>query len=223
MSSIDKLNQIKAMLGIIPAAQAAPPVAPPPADAPIPPSANDDAVVSSYPVDGGQPVFVNNSDDGIAGIDKGDAAWLDEALTQPYPDGNYKVTGTNFGFTVSSGSVSDISDPDQKGAGAATPDEVEPAAMGSFNEEFAAFKTDFSEVKQQFEAHKLAFAEAKATIDKQQAAITQLVGLVEQLANTPVAEPLTPPQNFKSDKIERREEKIERISVSLKDLRSAKN
>lgn len=222
MSSIDKLNQIKAMLGIIPAAQAAPPV--PPADAPIPPSANDDAVVSSYPVDGGQPVFVNNSDDGIAGIDKGDAAWLDEALTQPYPDGNYKVTGTNFGFTVSNGSVTDISDPDQKGAGAGIQDEPEPAAMGSnFNEEFAAFKTDFSEVKQQFEAHKLAFAEAKATIDKQQAAITQLVGLVEQLAKTPVAEPLAPPQNFKSDKIERREERIEKISVSLKDLRSAKN
>ena len=222
MSSIDKLNQIKAMLGIIPAAQAAPPVAP--VAAPIPPSANDDAVVSSYPVDGGQPVFVNNSDDGIAGIDKGDAAWLDEALTQPYPDGNYKVTGTNFGFTVSSGSVSDIADPDQKGAGAGVADEPEPAAMNSnFNEEFAAFKTDFSEVKQQFEVHKLAFAEAKATIDKQQAAITQLVGLVEQLAKTPVAEPLSPPQNFKSDKIERREEKIERISVSLKDLRSAKN
>jgi hypothetical protein len=219
MSAIEKLNKIKVMLGL-PVEQAAPP----PVDPAIPPAVNDDAVVSSYAVDGGQPVFVNNSDDGIAGIDKGDAAWADEAMTQPYPDGSYNVTGTNFSFTVSKGLVSDISDPDQKGAGAAVPDEAEPADMSKlFSEEFTAFKTEFSEVKEQFTAHKLAFAEAKATIDKQQHAITQLVGLVEQLAKAPVAEPLTPPQNFKSDKIANREERLEKISFSIKDLRAAKN
>ena len=222
MSAIDKINQIKTMLGIAPVAQAAPPVAPP---APINPSAsNDDSVVNSYGVDGGQPVFINCSDDGIADIDKGDSAWLDEAMTQPYPDGSYKVTGTDFGFVVTKGVVSDVSDPDQTGAGTSLADEPEPTDMSKlFSEEFASFKTEFSEVKEQFTAHKLAFAEAKATIDKQQHAITQLVSLVEQLAAAPVAEPLTPPQNFKSDKIERREEKIQNISVSLKDLRAAKN
>lgn len=223
MSALEKLNQIKVMLGIAPVA--APPAAPvdaPPSD----PSAatNDDAVVNSYAVDGGQPVFVNNADDGIPGIAKGDAAWADEAMTQPYPDGSYNVTGTNFGFTVAKGLVSEVSDPDQTGAGSPLVDEPEPQDMSKlFSEEFTAFKTEFSEVKEQFTAHKLAFAEAKATIDKQQHAITQLVGLVEQLAKTPVAEPLTPPQNFKSDRIEAREEKIERISVSLKDLKAAKN
>jgi hypothetical protein len=213
MSALDKLNQIKVYLGITPAPPAAEPQ-----------MVNDDAVVNSYAVDGGQPVYVNNSDDGISGIDKGDALWADEAMTQPYPDGAYKVTGTNFGFTVAKGMVSDISDPDGTGAGTPVPDEAEPADMSKlFSEEFNSFKTEFSEVKEQFTAHKLAFAEAKATIDKQQHAITQLVELVEQLAKAPVADPLTPPQNFKSDKTMRKEEKIENISFSLKALREAKN
>ena len=221
MSAIDILKQIKITLGLDPNVPAPPA---PPAAPDVPGDVNDDAVVNSYAVDGGQPVFVNNSDDGIAGINKGSAAWADEAMTQPYPDGTYNVTGTNFGFTVAKGLVSDISDPDQKGPGAPVADEPEPMDPSKlFAEEFTSFKTEFSQVKEAFEVHKLAFAEAKATIDKQQHAIGQLVSLVEQLAATPVAEPLAPPQNFKSDKFEAKEAKADRIAVSLKDLRNAKN
>jgi hypothetical protein len=93
----------------IPAAQ----VVPAPAGAPAGNASN----TAQYNVDGGAPVFVNISDDGIAGIDAGDPVFTDAAMTIPYPDGTYKVTGTDFSFTVAAGSVSAVTDPDQKGAG----------------------------------------------------------------------------------------------------------
>lgn len=74
--------------------------------------------VCSYPVDGGAVVFVDISDDGIPDIDLLDKVYSDAALTTDYPDGVYKVTGTNFSFTVTGAAVSAVDDPDGTGPGA---------------------------------------------------------------------------------------------------------
>lgn len=89
----------------------------PPAPAPAPPAPSG-MTSCSYNVDGGLPVYVNIADDGIADIDVGDAVFSDAAMTVPYPDGTYKVTGTAFGFTVTAGAVSAVDDATNTGPGA---------------------------------------------------------------------------------------------------------
>lgn len=90
----------------------------PPAPAPPAPPAGTAAMTScSYNIDGGTPVYVNIADDGIPDIDMGDAVFSDAAMTVPYPDGTYKVTGTAFGFTVAAGTVSAVDDATNAGPG----------------------------------------------------------------------------------------------------------
>jgi hypothetical protein len=96
-----------------------------PATSPASPNGNA-AKTAQYNVDGGQPVFVNISDDGVSDIDQNDAVFTDAAMTTPYPDGTYKVTGTDFSFTVAGGVVTAIDDKDGKGAG--TPVQSAPAS-----------------------------------------------------------------------------------------------
>lgn len=71
----------------------------------------------SYPITGGSSVYVDCSDDGLADIDTGDKVYTDPALTIPYPDGSYQVTGTNFSFAVASGIVGLVTDVDGTGPG----------------------------------------------------------------------------------------------------------
>ncbi len=73
--------------------------------------------VISYNVDGGDPVFLDVSSDNINGIDASDKLFSDIDLTTPYPDGTYKVTGTEFEFTVLAGEVTAITDTAGTGAG----------------------------------------------------------------------------------------------------------
>lgn len=193
--------------------------------APVAPVA--DMQMTSFPVDGGQPVFVNISDDGVPNIDANDAVYSDDAMTIPYPDGAYKVTGTNFGFTVSGGLVSAVDDADGTGAGtpmdaAKVPAAVPPAAAppADLSKQFAALETKFSAMEISFATHSTEFAVAKETIGKQAQAIEGLLSIVEQLAKTPVSAPPAPAQNFKAEKREERENRLERIAASLKELKS---
>lgn len=89
----------------------------PPAPAPAAPASTSTAVVFSWPVDGGSTVYVDCTSDGIPGIDQSDMVYTDPALTQPYPDGTYTVTGTQFGFTVASGAVTTVTDAAGTGPG----------------------------------------------------------------------------------------------------------
>jgi hypothetical protein len=109
-------EKVQSILAAVKAAFDAPP-APPAAPAPAAPVDTSTAVVFSYPVDGGSTVYVDCSDDGVADIDANDKVYTDPALTQPYPDGTYKVTGTDFGFTVASGLVTVVADADGTGPG----------------------------------------------------------------------------------------------------------
>lgn len=101
--------------------------APPAVADPAAPAATTTAVVFSYGVDGGSTVYVDCSDDGIADIDANDKVYTDPALTQPYPDGTYNVTGTQFGFTVAGGLITAITD--AAGTGPGLP--LEQAAMAA--------------------------------------------------------------------------------------------
>lgn len=121
------LAKIKALFDGTPPPVVAPaPAAAPPAGA---------AVVTpcSYNIDGSVPIFVDISADGIPGIDLSDKVYTDAALTIPYADGTYNVTGTQFGFTVAGGIVSAVNDLAGTGAGtpvtaAAAPPPPPPAA-----------------------------------------------------------------------------------------------
>lgn len=92
----------------------------------------DGSNVINYSVDGGDPAFLDVSDDNLTDIESGDAIFTDEALTTPYPDGTYTVTGTDFSFTITAGVVTSVTDPNGTGAGtpnaAADPVTVDPAA-----------------------------------------------------------------------------------------------
>lgn len=111
MTAKEILQKIKIAAGFD-----APPA--PPAPAPAPPPAPGGVTSCSYNVDGGVPVYVNIADDGIPDIDVNDKVYSDSAMTVPYPDGTYKVTGTDFGFTVAAGIVSAVTDADGTGPGA---------------------------------------------------------------------------------------------------------
>lgn len=93
---------------------------------PVNPAPTTGATSCSYNVDGGGAVFVDISDDGIPDIDQNDKVFSDPALTVPYPDGTYNVTGTQFGFTVAGGIVSAVTDVAGTGPGAPASD---PNAM----------------------------------------------------------------------------------------------
>lgn len=152
MNKIEEtLSRIKALFADAPAPAA--PAAPAPAPAPPAPPAGNSNAKAQYAVDGGVPVFVNISDDNIADIDQGDSVFTDAALTAPYPDGSYKVSGTDFGFTVAGGIVTAVDDKDGKGPGtpvqdapapaapAPAPDFSTPAAMRKEFEKFASNST----------------------------------------------------------------------------------
>lgn len=110
MTLKERFLKIKAAFdGTPPAAPAPPPAAPP-----APPAMK----MCSYNVDGGMPVFVDITDDGIPDIDVNDKVYADQAMTTPYPDGTYNVTGTTFGFTVAGGIVTAVNDAAGTGPGA---------------------------------------------------------------------------------------------------------
>lgn len=101
----EKFEAIKAIFSATPPA--------PPASTPV----KCDAPIVSYAVDGGVPIFTDITDDGVPGLDMNDYVFTDEALTTAYPDGTYKVTGTDFSFTVASGIITNIVDADGTGCG----------------------------------------------------------------------------------------------------------
>lgn len=73
--------------------------------------------VISFELDSNPTVFVDISGNGIQDMVIGDGVFTDKALTTPYPDGTYSITGTDFGFTVVTGIVTATTDPANTGSG----------------------------------------------------------------------------------------------------------
>lgn len=132
-----------------PVAAAAPPAPPSPPAAPAPPA------VAPYManVTGGQPMYVDISDDGLPGVDQGDMVYSDTGLTMPYADGTYTLDDGSS-VTVAGGKVTVYT-------AAASPSPALPATMKA---EFAAQKTEFAAVLTKFAAIEKESKEQKAAI-----------------------------------------------------------
>lgn len=158
----------------------------------------------SYNVDGGQPVFTDISDDGIADIDPGDMVYSDAAMTIPYPDGTYKVTGTDFGFTVAGGIVTAVTDPDGLGAGA--------PASGSMSKSFAKLRNKiisgekkFSAITKENEALKTELAEVKKQFG-------EFLEVFSKVIETPTAAPVETPKNTFAKKTDEKFNNLSKFS-----------
>lgn len=220
------LADIKAAFNAAPAVLATPPI--PPATV-LPPT------VVCYPVSetamgvGGDPVYVDVSDDGVADIDSGDLVYTDSALTTPYPDGTYNVTGTTFGFTVASGAVSAVTDPDATGPGtpmpgdgsmAITPPVTTPVPPApTLEERVAALENKLAQPAQMSvqkpEVSKADLTALEQAFEKKYGkTINDLFDLVEKIGVEPTADPvtLTGPKKEKFDKISAKNARIERIA-----------
>ena len=203
----------------------------PATSAPAPPAAPTTPTPCAYPVDGGPNVVVDISDDGLPDIDQGDKVYSDTAMTTPYPDGTYNVTGTTFGFTVAGGIVSAVSDPTAAGPG--TPVDAAMAApvtapvppAPTFEERLAALEAKVGAVpagmatEVQLQEATAQFASQKDTIAKHEKTITDLFALVETLLGEPTADPvtLTDAQKAKFKKVEDKEARFNRFAQHIKD------
>lgn len=137
-------------------------------------------VMFSYSVDNGGPVFVDCTDDGIAGIDQNDKVYTDKEMTAAYPDGTYNITGTQYGFSVADGVVTSVTD--AAGTGSGNPLEMQappalpaaivppvpitpPAQMGTYEAVKNAFAsaTQIEDLSKIFEAFATGTPEERIT------------------------------------------------------------
>ncbi len=186
----------------------------PPAPAPIAQAATS----ANFPVDGGDPVYVDISDDGLSDIDTGDLVYADDALTMPYPDGTYTVTGTTFSFTVAAGLVTTVSGEliPAAPAAAAMPAPAPPVLpMGPTLPQFEAMQTEVT-------ALKAALLKANLLAEKHEKILPDLFELTEKLIELPISAPkaLNGAQKDKFDYAAERDQRIELVAQKLKTLKS---
>lgn len=189
-------------------------------EAPEAPEAPEGAqmVMYSYPIENGDPMYVDCSDDGMPSVDANDMVYTDATMTSPYPDGTYNITGTQFGFTVANGMITSINDATGTGAGnpleMTAPPAVEPPApippapvttepkMGSY-----AAQND------------LTIANLK--LAKHEEAINGLFKLCEMLLNEPTTDPKTLPENKKDGFAAKKEASLQAKADALAQLKKA--
>lgn len=226
MTAKELLAKVKAIFagepGPAPAAAAAPPSTITTTPTPI--------KICSYPVDGGGPVFVDISDDGIADIDLLDKVYSDPGLTADYPDGVYKITGTDFGFTVTGSTVTAIDDPNGTGPGTpisdpnamSAPVTVDVPPPPTLEQRISAIETELVKLRTPVMPTGLAMQAdlqaANLKIAKHEETIKGLFELVEVLCKEPEADPKTITGNKKVqfDRMTKRDERLQRIGEALK-------
>ena len=133
------------------------------------------AVGTAFEIDGGVTAYVDISDDNIVAIDMADAVFSDEALTMPYPDGTYTVTGTGATFTVLAGVVTVSSE-----VMAEQPLQAEAVTPAPLPNQFSAIQKDNTN----------AIALLKAENEKQKEVITQMFAVIEKMAAQETVKPL---------------------------------
>lgn len=179
--------EIKAKYNIAPAVPVAastiPPAAPAtpaPATTPQPYSAN---------ITGGAPIFTDISDDGIPGVDMGDAVFTDATLATPYPDGTYTLDDGSS-VTVAGGVVTVCAPGMPADSSAPMP------GMSQFKAQFKAESIKFgNELRVEFlEAFSAKFAAQQIKITELETALSDhnlqlkhLVEFADMALTTPVA------------------------------------
>jgi len=231
MSSIkEKLLAIKALFN----------TAPPPAPSPAPLAAKDNiapaamtANLVGYPVDGGMPIYTDISDDSIAGLDANDYVFTDESMGTPYPDGTYNVTGTDFGFTVTGGCITNITNPSGTGAGQPLPDVDIEAAKESMVpppptttdvpvKPAAVTPESMKQMYASQDTLKAKVLELEAKLTNQEAFSKQVLELVEMVANVPTSIPATLPENKKEGFNSRKEAQLQKMAEAISEAKKRK-
>ena len=128
----------------------------------------------------------------------------------PAKDGEY-ILSDDTNVTTVAGVITELE--------TASSEADEPQEMSKFKADFATLQTEFGSFREEFATVKTELAAAKETVGKQDQAIQQLLSVVEQLAKIPVADPVTKPNNFKADKAEKREEKVNNLVNVFKNLK----
>jgi hypothetical protein len=172
LSATEAIEEIKRIFfGVEPVAPVAPPA--PAAPAPV-------ALETEYTL----------ADGTVVTIDKLEAGGIVSIAGQPAPDGVIELSdGTSI--TIAAGVIASVE------VKAVEP--AEPADMNKqFAEDIANLRTEFASHKEAFTQVQTDFAAAKETIGKQDLAISGLLKVVEQLAETPVADPAQAPVDFES-------------------------
>jgi hypothetical protein len=194
------------------------------------------AKFDSWDVDGGQPVYVDTSDDGISDIDLNDNVYLDAGMTMPYPDGSYTIAGTDFAFTCAGGVVTAATGTLTPGAPAAaaptapptmpvTPPPSGPPLQQQISPQLTHLEDQLKELKAQNVKLSSALEVSNTLIQKHEKTIPALFELCEKLTETPAADPKTLTGRKKEvfERMEKSEEKINSIAESLKKIRQNKN
>jgi len=197
MDAKDILKKIKAVFD---GTQVIPPVIP----APVAPA----KLATNFPVDGGAAVYVDS--DTIA---TGASVWADEAMTMPYPDGSYTVTGTTFTFTVAGGIVTAADGSLTDTAAAQVPPAAPAPVLGPTLPQFEAMEKEVNDLK-------AALVKANLLAEKHEKILPDLFELAASLIKEPNGEPKTLPENQKGKFEQERAARIDAFSKSLKTLKS---
>ncbi len=114
---------------------------------------------------------------------------------------------------------------------AVTPAAVDPAApppatdytkeFASVNEKFAAYEQRFSGYEAKFTAYEERFTQQKQAIDNANGTIVKLVSIVEQLAQTPTADPASQSGGAFSEIKQDKNDRLKELSDNLKKLKTA--
>lgn len=183
------------------------------APAPVAPAAP--AAFESYNVDGGEPAYTSGA------IAQGSPVFADEAMTMPYPDGTFTVSGTSFTFTVAGGIVSATTgDINATVAPAvAAPPALQPAPQ------ITALEDQLKELKEQNVKLSAALEVANTLIQKHEKTIPALFELCEELAKEPTTDPVTLTGRKKEvfERANKKDERISNIAQNLKNIRKNQN
>jgi hypothetical protein len=161
-------------------------------------------LATNYPVDNGGPVYADGT------LDVGAAVWTDEAMTLPYPDGTYKVTGKEFSFTVAAGVISAV-----EGTLEAAPAPPAVLPMAPTLPQFEAMQKEVNDLKEELK-------KAKLLAEKHEKILPDLFTLAEALAKEPVSNPVALSERKQEvfNRNDRREQKMERIAQHIQNLKS---
>lgn len=186
----------------------------------IAPAPVQPAAFENYLVDGGQPAYTSGP------ITQNTPVFADEALTMPYPDGTYTVTGTSFSFTVAGGIVTattgDLNAPAAVAAPAAAA--VLPPAL-PVTPQLTALESEVKELKEQNVKLSAALEVSNTLIQKHEKIIPDLFNLCEELTKVPTSDPvaLTGRKKEVFDRMQKADDKINIIAENLKKIRNNKN
>ena len=95
----------------------------------------------------------------------------------------------------------------------------EPPAV-DYTKEFSSINEKFAGYEQKFAAYEERFKKQEEAVSNANATIVKLVSIVEQLANTPTADPVPTGSNFNSNKGQEKKDKLTTLMQNIQKLKN---